>query len=307
MKKLLPFITVILLLASCSKGDRAAADMIADKPIVVEAGVDVTATRSGNTSENLNSLGLTVVNPVATEYSYTNIRYEKGEKYFYVAAGQQVPMWQNGIQEITVRAFSPYEEDWTGDCAFAVQTDQSSVEASKASDLLWVQDLVKPGAAVQTGDITYRDGFLNIKLHHKMSKLVVNLRYADEVETGAMAESLKIMYISTACTVNAETGEISAITSPADIFAYREASAPEGYDERFEAIFPPQTAAFKLELLLDNGQDFLYYNSAFEFKTDMAYTLNLAVGKDKVHIADSGITADNWSHIAGGKLETDDE
>ncbi len=310
MKKILFGFVTLALLTGCSNDelpDAGGADSLTGKPVLVSAGVDAQATRAGMTTGDLTTLGLTIVNPNSAEYSYSNVRYEKNGSTFS-AAGETIPFWQNRTQEVAITAYVPYRENWTGEQSFAVQADQSTAEAIKASDLLWAQNVLNPAGETQTGDIfCNRQERLVINFQHKMSKLVVNLRYLDEVAADAKARSLTVKYLSTGCTVNAETGAIGNINAPADIIAYKEAKAAEGYKERFEAIFPPQHMAFKLEVLLDNGQDFVYHNPAFDFQSDIAYTLNLAVGKDKVLITDGGITANDWDIVAGGLLETDDK
>ncbi len=310
MKKILFGFMTLALLTGCSNDnmpDMGGVDSMTGKPVQVSAGVDALTTRAGMTTGDLTVLGLTIVNPNSPEYSYSNVKYEKKGSTFS-AAGETTPVWQNRTQEVSVTAYAPYKEVWTGEQSFSVQTDQSTVDAAKASDLLWAQNVVNPSGETQTGDIfCNQQGRLVVNLQHKMSKLVVNLRYLDEVGTDVNVRSLTVKYLSTGYTFNTETGAVSNIDSAKDIVAYRETKAAEGYKDCFEAIFPPQNMAFKLVVLLDNGQDFIYHNPAFSFQSDIAYTLNLAVGKDKVLIADGGITANDWGDVAGGILETDDK
>ncbi len=311
MKKYIAMATVAMSFVACTHDnvpEIPGVEDLTDQPIVVHAGVDA-STRGGTTSSNLSALGVTIVNPASAEYSYTNVEYIKSNDSpsFHTTEGVPTPLWQNATQEVTVTAYSPYRADWAGDQPFAVQTDQSTAEASQASDWLWVQDAVTPADPNQTGSILFRDRALHIRLQHRLCKLVVNLRYGSEVEAGLSVESLKVLYLATRCTVNAETGAVGTADTPADIIAHHEADAPEGYTDSFEAIFPPQTTSFKLEILLDNGRDFVYYNPAFTFQPGVAYTLDLAVGKDKVVLDGEGITAHDWDLVVGGKLETDDK
>ncbi len=314
MKKLMLMAAGALIFASCTNDDVPAgpgADGLTDAPVVVRAGVDELVTRAGMTTTDLSSLGLSILNPASDAYSYTNVEYVKTGGSFATAAGVATPLWQNAEQEVTVTAYSPYNASWgAGEQTFAVMTDQSTADAAKASDLLWAQAAVTPSSPSQTGDITYSGRALNIRLQHKMSKLIVNLRYMGEIGESVAAESLTVKYLSAGCTIDTADGSIVNLDPAADITAYRETggNAVGGltYKDCFEAIFPPQTMAFKLVILLDDGRDFIYHNPAFEFHPDIAYTLNLAVGKDKVVIADSGITAEDWGIVAGGRLETDD-
>ncbi len=309
MKKILFGFMAAALLVGCSDDrmpEAPGTDPMAGKPVVAEAGVDALPTRAGMTTGDLTTLGLSSVNPANAAYSYSNVKYEKNGSTFS-AAGPKSPVWQNRTQEVTVTAYAPYKEVWTGEQSLAVQADQSTAEAVKASDMLWAQNVVNPSGETQTGDIfCNRQGRLVINFQHKMSKLVINLRYLNEIEADVNVQSLTVKYLSTGYTFNTETGAISNLGAAEDIVAYKESKAAEGYKDCFEAIFPPQNMAFKLVILLNNGQDFIYHNPAFNFQSDIAYTLNLVVGKDKVLIADGDIIANNWDIVVGGKLETDD-
>ncbi len=306
MKKILFGFMTLALLAGCSNDDMpdmGGVDSMTGKPVQVSAGVDALTTRAGMTTGDLTTLGLTIVNPNSAEYSFSNVKFEKNGSTFS-ATGETTPVWQNRTQEVSVTAYAPYKEVWTGEQSLSVQTDQSTAEAVKASDLLWAQNVVNPSGETQTGDIfCNRQGRLVVNLQHKMSKLVVNLRYLNEIGTDVNVRSLTVKYLSTGYTFNTETGAVSNINSAEDIVAYKEAKAVEGYKDCFEAIFPPQTSAFKLELFLDNGQDYEYHNSAFEFQPNIAYVINLSVGKDKVEF--ESVTANNWDYVVGGKLETE--
>ncbi len=306
-RRILPLAAAVAMLCACNSNDVPApvADTLTDVPVTVVAGVDEGTTRAGMTTANLTTLGLSIHNPNSSKYSYTNVKYEKSGTAFVASGGQTIPFWQNKTQEVTVTAYSPYAENWSGE--FAVRTDQSTADAAKASDLLWAQDNVQPDAATQTGLITYHSEALHINLQHKMSKLVVNLRYLNEVPQNVTARSLTVKYLAAGCTVDTETGTVTPLDASPATGAFTEATAAQGYTDCFEAIFPPQQMAFKLVILLDNGQDYIYHNPAFAFLSGTAYTLNLAVGKDKVLIADEGITANDWDTVAGGKLETDDK
>ncbi len=315
MKRQLKFfsaVIVAIVATACGNDDMpgsAVVENLTDKPILVRAGVDDLTTRAGMTGDALTTLGLTIVNPNSELHSYTNVEYHKSGdgSYFHTTEGVPTPLWQNASQQVTVTAYAPYTATWEGDQPFAVAVDQSTVEAARASDWLWVQDVVTPDAQHQEGNIFFRNHALNINLQHRLSKLVVNLRYNDEIDPAVSARSLTISSFATRCTVNAVDGTVGAADTPAAITAHHEPTAPQGYADTFEAIFPPQTVAFKLEILLSDGRDFLYYNPAFEFRSGVAYHLNLAVGKDKVVIAEGGITTEDWDHVAGGKLEVDEQ
>ncbi len=303
MKKLLLIAMCTLALIGCEAPE---VDTLANQPIVVKANANQLVATEASSSDYLSTLGVSICNPASAEHSYTNVKYIRRSGLFTAAGGETIPFWQNATQAVQVTAYAPYQANWTGEQPFAVAADQTTDAAYYASDLLWAQDSVQPSEAHQTGSITYHDEALHVRLQHQLAKLVVNLRYLDEIDADVVADSLTVKTLAIGCTFDADHGTLSAITTPADIRAHKHPTAPEGYDACFEAIFPPQQTTFKLVIMMSNAQDFVYYNPLFTFLPNVASVLNLTVGKDKVTLTGESITVYDWDHVAGGKLETDD-
>ncbi len=313
-------------LTACEQNEPAVTvDNIADTEITVNAGVEEAtitpqnaprkapnATRSGMTTADLTDLGLFIENEANSKYTYTNLHFKKGDDGNFAVQGNIIPRWQNETQKITVWAYSPYNPTW--DDVFVkqeveVKTSQDVEEDIKASDWLWAKADVNPSATVQYGDIKYNNGALDITLEHILSKMTVNVRFGTEITdvSDVPARGLTLHNFNTRGTVilfDASVG--STPNTVAKIYAYKSASAPEGYNSSFEAILLPQKSKFKVEIVLGNARTFAWEaDSEFSFAPGRNYTLNLIVGKDKVEIAQDGILAEDWHMGNGGSLETE--
>ncbi len=289
----------LLALSSCSNDDvqpnAPATDAMTDRPVMVNADVAELQTRTGMATADLNTLGISISNPVNSLYSYDNVKYTHNGSAF-TPEGDVQPLWQNSTQEVTVSAWSPYiDADITNGYTFTVQADQRSAEAAKSSDFLWVRETVDPDGPQTDKKITYNDGALNIALQHAMSKLVVNINLGTELEQVAVTH-VAVKKLENACLLDLSAGTMQApaVSVKKDILAYRETTPDAGYALTFEAIFPPQKSSFDIMVELSDGRKFLHENVEFDFQPDWAYTLNLKVGKEKADAA-SGISSRCWT------------
>ncbi len=312
MKKYLAMTAVVMMFAACTNDDMPevpAVDNLTDTPITVNAGVADLVTRAGMTTSDLMDLGLHIENEANSKYSFSNIEFEKDANTGdFILVGSKTPLWQNETQKILVRAYSPYNAAWTDINAvykdFEVKTDQSTEANLKASDLLWTSAEVDPAATTQTGSIKYNAGALDITLEHVFSKVTVNVRFGSELasisdvpESGLTLNNLKTKgsIILNDATVSIDDDAIAVIT------AYKNTTAPDGYNSSFEAILLPQKSKFKVEIGLEGTRNFAWESdSEFSFTSGRSYTLNLIVGKDKVELADEGISVGEWKTSGTG-------
>ncbi len=303
MKRYIAMAAVAMMFAACTNDDMPTpeVDAMTDKPVLVNAGVAELVTRSGMTNDDLSTLGMTITNAANSIYSYEDVKFVKdgSAAKFIPAEGEVTPLWQNSTQEVAVSAWSPYvEEDITNGYAFSVYADQTTPEASRASDFLWVSETVDPDA-VQTGKIVYNgsDGSLEIKLQHAMSKLIVNISLGTEM-TDVGVENVVVKNLENACLLDIPNCTMAAAAESVkkDIFAYKAETAKSGYDVAYELIFPPQKTPFAVMIEMSDGRKFLHENMEYEFMADYQYELDMRVGKDKVVLAggESGITASAW-------------
>ncbi len=299
---------VATMLAACNNNDSIpVVDEMTDTPIVVNAGIAELTSRAGMTTGDLVDLGLHIENEANTKYSFVNVEFEKdADTDGFVLSGTTVPLWQNATQKITVWAYSPYNAGWTdlsAGQAVEVKTTQNVEADVKASDLLWAKAEVDPTATVQEDDIKYNAGALDITLNHIFSKLTVNVRFGDEFPNMMIAkDGLTIEGFKTTGKIKLSDASISNLDNEAAITAYK----PDTQKETFEAILLPQEVSFSVNIALYGGRTFQWeHQGNFTFGQGKNYTLNLVVGKDKVEIADDGISAKDWIGGTTGSLETE--
>ncbi len=309
-KRLLAIATVAMIFAACSKNDApdvpqvpdtpVEKDELADTPILFDASVATLVPRSGTTTERVETLGVTITNPANARYSYDNVKFVRAGAgtAFAVAEGETTPLWQNEKQAIDVSVYSPYTTaDLTHGYPFSVVADQSTAEASQASDFVWAVATVDPGATPEATDLLRYDGDgkIAVDLQHAMCKLMINLRYGTALEQTADISFVAVKGVENSVLIDLATGTLSAPTASVrkDIIAHKEALANEGYLATYEAIFPPQHTTFDVMIELVDGRKFVHETLEFEFQSGYAYTLSLIVGKDKVEL-DKALSADKW-------------
>ena len=287
------------LLAACSNdSDVLNTPDYADTPIGLNVNVGPMATRAGYDNDNLtgSSFGLYLTTEGTNSderYNCTNreVRYESG----WTIQGEQL-LWKSNDATVTYYAYLPY----TGtvrdavNYAFAVQTDQSTEDNVKASDLLCTgQQPATPGTAL---DITFK---------HALSKLNVTLKKGSELEDGQNLTftSVRLSNCATTATVNLTDGTTGNTTNSGQTITLYAATP----NEQYECILVPQTFAqsLKVEITDNNGKVYTFTsNKDLTFASGKQYTLNLTVGRDKV--TTGTISAESWDNEQqGGDLVTE--
>lgn len=301
MKKANILATAVLatLLAACSNdSDVFNTPDYADTPIGLNVNVSPMATRAGYEqgalTEGSFGLYLTTQDTEGDErYNCTNreVRYESG----WTIQGGQL-LWKSNDATVTYYAYLPYTgivSDATN-YAFTVQTDQSTEDNVKASDLLCTgQQPATPGTAL---DITFK---------HALSKLNVTLKKGSELEDGQNLTftSVRLSNCATATTVNLTDGTTGNTTNSSQTITLYATTE----NEQYECILVPQTFAqsLKVEITDNNGKVYTFTsNKDLTFASGEEYTLNLTVGRDKV--TTGTISADPWGEEQqGGDLVTE--
>ena len=286
------------LLAACSNdSDVFNTPDYADTPIGLNVNVSPMATRAGYEqgalTEGSFGLYLTTEDTEGDErYNCTNreVRYDNG----WTIQGGQL-LWKSNDATVTYYAYLPYTGTVgnAASYAFTVQTDQSTEDNVKASDLLCTgQQPATPGTAL---DITFK---------HALSKLNVTLKKGSELEDGQNLTftSVTLSNCATATTVNLTDGTTDTATKSQTITLY---AATE--NEKYECILVPQTFAqsLKVEITGNNGKVYTFTsNKDLTFASGKQYTLNLTVGRDKV--TTGTISAKSWGEEQqGGDLVTE--
>lgn len=287
------------LLAACSNdSDVFNTPDYADTPIGLNVNVSPMATRAGYEqgalTEGSFGLYLTTEGTNSDErYNCTNreVRYDNG----WAIQGEQL-LWKSNDATVTYYAYLPY----TGivgnaaSYAFAVQTDQSTEDNVKASDLLCTgQQPATPGTAL---DITFK---------HALSKLNVTLKKGSELEDGQNLTftSVTLSNCATATTVNLTDGTTGNTTNSGQTITLYAATP----NEQYECILVPQTFAqsLKVEITDNNGKVYTFKSdNELTFSSGKQYTLNLTVGRDKM--TTGTISAKSWGEEQqGGDLVTE--
>lgn len=299
MKKINMIATAALatLLAACSNdSDVFNTPDYADTPIGLNVNVSPMATRAGYEqgalTEGSFGLYLTTQDTEGDErYNCTNreVRYDNG----WAIQGGQL-LWKSNDATVTYYAYLPYTGT-VGDAtnyAFTVQTDQSTEDKVKASDLLCTgQQPATPGTAL---DITFK---------HALSKLNVTLTKGSELEDGVTFTSVKLSNCATKIVVNLLEGTFGNTTNSGQTITLYATTE----NKQYECILVPQTFAqsLKVEITGNNGKVYTFTsNKNLTFDSGEEYTLNLTVGRDKV--TTGTISADPWGEEQqGGDLVTE--
>ena len=265
------------LLAACSNdSDVFNTPDYADTPIGLNVNVSPMATRAGYEqgalTEGSFGLYLTTEGTNSDErYNCTNreVKYDNG----WTIQGEQL-LCKSNDATVTYYAYLPYTgtvSDATN-YAFTVQTDQSTEDNVKASDLLCTgQQPATPGTAL---DITFK---------HALSKLNVTLKKGSELEDGQNLTftSVKLSNCATTTTVNLTDGTAGTATNSGQTITLYAATP----NNQYECILVPQTFAqsLKVEITDNNGKVYTFTsNKDLMFASGEQYTLNLTVGRDKV-------------------------
>ena len=276
------------LLAACSNdSDVFNTPDYADTPIGLNVNVGPMALTEGSfglflTTEGTNS---------DSRYNCTNreVKYESG----WTIQGEPL-LWKSNEATVNYYAYLPYTEtvDDAEKYAFTVQTDQSSEDNVKASDLLC------------TGGQTATAGTaLDITFSHVLSKLNVVLTKGSELEDELTFTSVTLSNCATTATVNLTAGTAVTATNSGQTITLYAATA----NEKYECILVPQTfnQTLKVEITDNKGIEYTFTsNKDLTFASGEQYTLNLTVGRDKV--TTGTISAESWGdEQEGGNLVTE--
>lgn len=300
MKKVKMIATAALatLLAACSNdSDVFNTPDYTDTPIGLNVNVGPMATRAGYGQGALTegSFGLYLTTEGTnsdSRYNCTNreVKYESG----WTIQGEPL-LWKSNDATVTYYAYLPYTETVSDakNYAFTVQTNQSTEDKVKASDLLWTggEQAVKAGTA------------LDINFKHALSKLNVTLKKGSELDEGVTFTSVKLSNCATTTTVNLFEGTFGNTTNSGQTITMYATTE----NEQYECILVPQTfnKSLKVEITDNNEKVYTFTsNKDLTFASGEQYTLNLTVGRDKV--TTGTISAESWGDKQeGGNLVTE--
>ncbi len=189
-------------------------------------------------------------------------------------------LWKNKTANVDYIAYHPYNAT-ADDGLTEIQVPQVQT-ADNVVDLIYAKGST-------TGDIS--GGSIDLRLKHVMSKLTVTLRPGTELEAPQFTQVvLKDMTERAAFDLEEGTTWNSLSANPIiDI------TMVQNDNLSYEAIVIPQEFdAFVVEITTADNRLFRFTQQNVQLESGLAYTLNLIVGKDKVEIADDGITVGDW-------------
>ncbi len=298
MKKMLFGFMTLALLAGCGNDDMpdvGGVDDMTDTPVAFNVGVADATTRAGYPAGELTSgtLGfcMQTAGTDAMEQNTKDKYNGTNRKVEYVSGKWQIDgyplLWRNATDEVTWQAYYPYTEiddSANGILKITIPTNQAE---DGVYDLLYGKG---------TTDGTKSVNGIDVKLKHTMAKFIVNIIVGTELE-GAEIESVVLTGMHTRTYLNLITGLYEGdLEDPANINMIKHEDG-----KTFEAIILAYTPYdIGLEITFNGGKKFYYKQGLPTFKEGMIHTLNLRMGKDKVELAESGITVGEWKYENGG-------
>ena len=155
------------MLTSCA-GDDVLAELSEPKEILFSVSEASSETRAGITTDNIENFGISITNPVSSQYTYNNVKVEKASTKWTTA--QQL-LWHNLTDTVDIVAMSPYSSQARNLCGvsnYTVSVKADQTKGVKDSDfLVW-----KATAFVPKRDLN-SDGTLGIEFKHAMCLLEI--------------------------------------------------------------------------------------------------------------------------------------
>ncbi len=298
MKKILFSIMALASLVACENDSDmpqvGGVDSMTDTPVSFNVGVADAKTRAGYAAGDLTSgtlgfcmqtAGTDALEQIVKEkYNGTNRKVDCVDGKWIVDGNPL--LWRNETDEVTWQAYYPYTESNVTDgiLTVTIPTDQAK---DGVYDLLY-------GKGTTTGMVSTNG--INIGLKHKLSKLIVNIAVGTELGDTEI-ESVALTGMQQKTYLNLLTGGwVGNLEMPANVNMIKH----EG-GKTFEAVVLPYApGSIGLDIVLQGGRKFYYRQGSTIFDEGMIHTLNLKMGRDKVELAEGGISVGDWGYENGG-------
>jgi hypothetical protein len=289
-KKLFAFIAVAAAILTSCAGDEVLTDISEPKEIlfsVSEAGLE---TRAGTTTDNITDFGISISNPVASQYTYNNVKVEKASTKWTPA--QQL-LWHNLTDTVDIVAMSPYSSTAVNLCGisnYAVSVKADQTKGLEASDLLaW-----KATALVPERDLN-SDGTLDIQFQHLMCQLNIVVVFDQNLDSEYLKsnpiQSLSVIgtKLNGTCNFTAATPTVKETGTSGTIYAQESqafVAKTEGQTAKayYSCLIVPQSigsGGFRIKLNVNgaNGetQNYLWtLKNSNKFEAGRTYTVTLS-------------------------------
>ena len=253
---------VAVLLVSCS-GEETLSGVSEPREINFSVTEMALKSRAGVTTNNLSNFGISIRNPVSSNYTYNNEKVEKAFDGKWTPTDQM--LWHNLTDTVDVVACAPYSSKAGNLCGvnnYAVEVEADQKKGIDNSDFL----VFKKSAMVPKTDLK-NDGTLGIEFKHAMCLLEICVsRETTEVKISGPKLQGVVDFTLDDPAVNA-TGNGGTVTC-----------FPKSSNEYSCIIIPQEIAAkdFSIELTTATTPYKWVSNEAMKFESGKAYRINLS-------------------------------
>ena len=297
MKKYILFASAVVALAACSSNEEF--EQIGNCEIKLSSTLLVQTRAAQDIQSEAFESGESVAVFINEDSSSPSTHYDQPLQYDVENDGsltttnpQYFPQNGNGVK---IYAVYPFEVGQTVEvtetaAAFSVQSDQSSKDNYKASDLMVGEPTSKPVYRT-TSNVT-------LQFKHCLSKININIKVGDGVDANDLNDAIVTIYTRTnEATFDVQSGVITAVNSQAQastpfVRAGNLTASGNGFEGMSAIIIPQDISAGSQFITIDTNNQTTYRYSLptavnlISFESGKAYTYNLTVRK-------SGLTLDN--------------
>lgn len=297
MKKYFVFAAAVIALAACSSNEEF--EQIGNCEIKLSSTLLVQTRAAQNIQSEAFESGESMAVFINEDSSSPSTLYDQPLQYDVEDDGsltttnpQYFPQNGNGVN---IYAVYPYEAGQNVEvtetaATFSVQSDQSSKDNYKASDLMVGETTSKPVYRT-TDNVT-------LQFKHCLSKININIKVGEGVDANDLNDAIVTIYTRTnEATFDVQSGVITAVNSQAQastpfVRAGNLTASGNGFEGMSAIIIPQDISAGSQFITIDTNNQTTYRYSLptavnlISFESGKAYTYNLTVRK-------SGLTLDN--------------
>ena len=267
-------------------------------------------TRGDGTSSSEYSgttLGLFIDYGTGDKYNGSNVKWTKAENAW---TPEKQMLWKDDKTRANIYAYAPYVDGSAADAVnFEIPSDQTS--GTLAADLVSWAYL---GFVPNDRNNDFQDGKILISFGHRLVKLTFNFEKGNQFASDVTVSEAVLLGTSSKVVLNATKGTVTAASDAAslDIKLHKVEDSQNPTALKYEAVFFPgdgQKAGAKMLQVKMSGGTVLNYvvpSSGLVsggLKAGSAYEMKMRLGKDKIELANDGITVGSWTdsgNLSGG-------
>ena len=312
MKKYILFASAVVALAACSSNEEF--EQIGNCEIKLSSTLLVQTRAAQDIQSEAFESGESVAVFINEDSSSPSTHYDQPLQYDVENDGsltttnpQYFPQNGNGVK---IYAVYPYEAGQNVEvtetaATFSVQSDQSSKDNYKASDLMVGETTSKPVYRT-TSNVT-------LQFKHCLSKININIKVGDGVDANDLNDAIVTIYTRTNdATFDVQSGVITAVGSQGQaaspfVTVGDLTASGNGFEGMSAIIIPQDISAGSQFITIDTNNQTTYRYSLpntvnlISFEPGKAYTYNLTVRKSGLTLDSTNIT--DWDD--GGSVDGD--